>query len=61
VGVEEKLSDIGIGEEDVGELVEIAFSSPALKGTEKLSPVGLTREMARRIYENSLYPLSGGL
>ncbi|RLF73530.1 MAG: alcohol dehydrogenase [Thermoplasmata archaeon] len=58
VGVEEKLSDIGIGEEDVGELVEIAFSSPALKGTEKLSPVGLTREMARRIYENSLYPLS---
>lgn len=54
VDVPEKLSDMGFGAEDVDKLTELAFTTPSLEGLINIGPSGNSREVVRKIYQDSL-------
>lgn len=54
VDVPEKLSDMGFGADDVEKLTELAFTTPSLEGLINIGPSGNSREVVRKIYQDSL-------
>jgi len=54
VGVPEKLTDMGFTSADVEKLTDLAFTTPSLDGLINIGPSGNSREMVRKIYEESL-------
>ena len=54
VGVPEKLTDMGFSTEDVDKLTELAFTTPSLDGLINIGPSGNSREVVRKIYQDSL-------
>lgn len=54
VDVSEKLTDIGFSENDVERLTDLAFTTPSLDGLINIGPSGNSREVVRKIYEESL-------
>lgn len=58
VGCTKKLADFGFTEKDIPMLVELAMTTPSLGLLLSLSPVKATEEVIRRIYEESLHPMS---
>ena len=54
VGVPEKLTDMGFSAEDVDKLTELAFTTPSLDGLINIGPSGNSREVVRKIYQDSL-------
>lgn len=53
VGVPQKLGDAGFDRGDIDRLVELAFTTPGLKGIMDIGPFTPTREVVRAIYEES--------
>ena len=54
VGVPNKLRDEGFTETDIPKLVDLAFTTPSLKGLLDIAPTEATREAVAQIYTNSL-------
>ena len=54
VDVPEKLTDMGFSSNDVDRLTDLAFSTPSLDGLINIGPSGNSREVVRKIYEESL-------
>lgn len=54
VDVPEKLTDMGFGANDVDMLTDLAFNTPSLDGLINIGPCGNSREVVRKIYEESL-------
>ena len=54
VGVPEKLTDMGFIAADVDKLTDLAFTTPSLDGLINIGPSGNSRELVRKIYEESL-------
>ena len=54
VGVPEKLTDMGFSAADVDKLTDLAFTTPSLDGLINIGPSGNSRELVRKIYEESL-------
>ena len=54
VDVPEKLEDMGFGADDVDRLTDLAFSTPSLDTLINIAPSGNSREVVRKIYEDSL-------
>lgn len=54
VDVPEKLEDMGFKAEDVDKLTDLVFTTPSLEGLINIGPSGNSREVVRRIYEDSL-------
>jgi alcohol dehydrogenase len=54
VDVPEKLTDMGFGADDVDRLTDLAFTTPSLDGLIGIGPSGKSREVVRKIYEDSL-------
>jgi alcohol dehydrogenase len=54
VDVPEKLTDMGFGADDVDRLTDLAFTTPSLDGLIGIGPSGNSREVVRKIYEESL-------
>lgn len=54
VDVSEKLTDIGFSENDVERLTDLAFTTPSLDGLINIGPSGNSKEVVRKIYEESL-------
>lgn len=54
VDVPEKLEDIGFKAEDVDKLTDLVFTTPSLEGLINIGPSGNSREVVRKIYEDSL-------
>lgn len=54
VDVPEKLTDIGFKAEDVDKLTDLVFTTPSLQGLIDIGPSGNSREVVRKIYEESL-------
>ena len=54
VDVPEKLTDIGFAEADVDKLTDLVFTTPSLAGLIDIGPSGNSREVVRKIYEESL-------
>ena len=54
VDVPEKLTDMGFSTEDVDKLTELAFTTPSLDGLINIGPSGNSREVVRKIYQDSL-------
>lgn len=54
VDVPEKLTDMGFTAADVDKLTDLAFTTPSLDGLINIGPSGNSREMVRKIYEESL-------
>ena len=54
VDVPEKLTDMGFSAEDVDKLTELAFTTPSLDGLINIGPSGHSREVVRKIYQDSL-------
>lgn len=54
VDVPEKLEDMGFKAEDVERLTDLAFTTPSLDGLINIGPSGNSREVVRKIYEDSL-------
>lgn len=54
VDVPEKLEDMGFKAEDVDRLTDLAFTTPSLDGLINIGPSGNSREVVRKIYEDSL-------
>ena len=54
VGVPEKLTDMGFTAADVDKMTDLAFSTPSLDGLINIGPSGNSRELVRKIYEESL-------
>lgn len=54
VGVPEKLEDMGFKAEDVDKLTDLVFTTPSLEGLINIGPSGNSREVVRKIYEDSL-------
>lgn len=54
VDVPEKLTDMGFSAEDVDKLTELAFTTPSLDGLINIGPSGNSREVVRKIYQDSL-------
>ena len=57
IGVPDKLSDLGFTESDINRLVENAMTSPMTPMMAASSPVEVTRDLVRWIYERSLRPV----
>ncbi|WP_423792607.1 iron-containing alcohol dehydrogenase [Methanocaldococcus indicus] len=53
MGLTQKLGDLGFKEEDVDELVELAFNTPSLDILLSLAPVEATKERVKQIYLDS--------
>lgn len=58
VGSPEKLTDLGFTEKDIDTLVENAMTSPMTPIMAGASPIEITRDVVRFIYERSLRPIS---
>lgn len=54
VGVPSKLRDEGFTEDDIPNLVELAFTTPSLDGLLAIAPTEATREAVKQIYTDSL-------
>ncbi|MBZ4662735.1 MAG: iron-containing alcohol dehydrogenase [Caloramator sp.] len=54
MGLVEKLTDLGFGEEDLDKLTDLAMNTPSLDLLLSMAPIPATRETIRRIYEDSL-------
>ena len=54
VDVPEKLEDMGFKAEDVDKLTDLVFTTPSLQGLIDIGPSGNSREVVRKIYEESL-------
>ncbi len=54
VDVPEKLEDMGFKAEDVDKLTDLVFTTPSLEGLINIGPSGKSREVVRKIYEDSL-------
>lgn len=54
VGVSSKLKDEGFEEEDISELVNLAFTTPSLGGLLSIAPTEATKECVEEIYRKSL-------
>ena len=54
VDVPEKLEDMGFKAEDVDKLTDLVFTTPPLEGLINIGPSGNSREVVRKIYEDSL-------
>lgn len=54
VDVPEKLGDIGFKAEDVDKLTDLAFNTPSLDGLINIGPSGNSREVVRKMYQDSL-------
>ena len=54
VGVPEKLTDMGFSAADVDKLTDLVFTTPSLDGLINIGPSGNSRELVRKIYEESL-------
>lgn len=54
VGVPNKLRNEGFTENDIPKLVDLAFTTPSLKGLLDIAPTEATREAVAQIYTNSL-------
>ncbi|MCQ6254422.1 iron-containing alcohol dehydrogenase [Methanocaldococcus sp.] len=57
VGLTEKLPDLGFGEDDIPQLVDLAFNTPSLDLLLSLAPVEATRERVEQIYRDSMKPI----
>ncbi|MGC8674791.1 MULTISPECIES: iron-containing alcohol dehydrogenase [Fervidicoccus] len=57
IGVPDKLTDLGFTDKDVDRLVENAITSPMTPLMAATSPVEVTKEVVRFIYERSLRPI----
>lgn len=57
LGVNQKLEDLGISEEDVDKFCDLAEQTPSLGLLLSVAPVQGSRERIARIYRNSLHPL----
>jgi alcohol dehydrogenase class IV len=58
VGVTEKLADKGYTEKDVDTLTKLAFETPSLAGLLSMAPVKATEDKVRKIYMDSMKPMS---
>lgn len=54
VGVPSKLKDEGFREDDIPNLVNLAFTTPSLDGLLSIAPTKATKESVEEIYRNSL-------
>ena len=54
VGVPEKLKDEGFSDDDIPNLVNLAFTTPSLDGLLAIAPTEATKEAVTEIYNNSL-------
>ncbi len=54
VGVSNKLKDEGFTESDVERLVELAFTTPSLKGLLDIAPTAATKQAVSEIYSKSM-------
>lgn len=54
VDVPEKLSDMGFGAGDVERLTELAFTTPSLEGLINIGPSGNSKDVVRKIYQDSI-------
>ena len=54
VDVPEKLTDMGFSADDVEKLTELAFTTPSLDGLINIGPSGNSKEVVRKIYQDSL-------
>ncbi len=54
VDVPEKLTDMGFNADDVEKLTELAFTTPSLDGLINIGPSGNSREVVKKIYQDSL-------
>lgn len=54
VDVPEKLTDMGFKAEDVDKLTDLVFTTPSLQDLIDIGPSGNSREVVRKIYEESL-------
>ena len=54
VDVPEKLTDMGFNAEDVDKLTDLVFTTPSLQGLIDIGPSGNSRDVVRKIYEESL-------
>ena len=54
VDVPEKLTDMGFSSNDVDRLTDLAFTTPSLDALINIGPSGNSREVVRKIYEESL-------
>ncbi len=54
VGIPEKLNDEGFSENDIDELVDLAFNTPSLGGLLAIAPTSATKEVVAQIYKDSL-------
>ena len=54
VDVPEKLTDMGFKAEDVDKLTDLVFTTQSLQGLIDIGPSGNSREVVRKIYEESL-------
>ena len=54
VGVSSKLKDEGFSENDIPNLVNLAFTTPSLDGLLAITPTKATKESVEQIYRNSL-------
>ncbi|WAM31909.1 iron-containing alcohol dehydrogenase [Caldicellulosiruptor naganoensis] len=57
MGCDKKLSDFGFSQSDVDNLVDLALETPSLGLLLSMSPVKATKEVIKKIYEESLYPM----
>lgn len=57
MGCDKKLSDFGFSQGDVDNLVDLALETPSLGLLLSMSPVKATKEVIKKIYEESLYPM----
>ena len=56
MGVTQKLTDDGFCENDVDKLVNLCFTTPSLDLLLSLAPNEATKEVVKRIYEESMTP-----
>lgn len=54
VGVPEKLSDEGFTAADVDKLTDLVYTTPSLSGLIDIGPSGNSRDVVRKIYEDSI-------
>lgn len=58
IGIKEKLTDVGFGEDDIDRLTKLAMETPGLDGLLAMAPIEANEDVIRAIYRDSLYPLS---
>jgi len=59
MGATEKLGDMGFTEKDLGDLVKVTEESPMSKILLPLAPIKMDKKRIRKVFQDSLYPISG--